>query len=269
MIDWYAEQSDKFIGTTAAIIMAASAAASAGASVYGAKKQAGAATDAAKLQTDAANHSADLQDAAAKRAELYARQQAETGWQSNEHTQKANYDQWAQTQHAIMDTLGSQLGIKYAMPDYTPGVDPHYLDSAGPMPTSTSAGPTSTAGPTAPSTTPGPAGPAPSVDPSKGDLAGQISAYFKSRGVSDQETPYWVGKWSELDARGKELNDPSYANKRLAAADVFGGQSKTTAPATASPTLATFASPNFMKFQPAMALPMAYQPNTLGAYVGR
>lgn len=241
----------------------------AGATVYGAKKQAGAATDAAKLQTDAANHSADLQDSAAKRAELYARQQAETSWQSNEHTQKANYDQWASNQHAIMDSLGTQLGIKYTMPDYTPGVDPRYLEGTGPMPPPTGAGPTGTAGPTGPSTTPGPAGPAPSVDPSKGDLAGQISAYFKSRGVSDQETPYWVGKWSELEARGKELNDPTYANKRLSAAEVFGGQSKTTAPTTASPTLATFASPNFLKFQPAMALPTPYQPNTLGAYAGR
>ncbi len=60
----------------------------------------------------------------------------------------------------------------------------------------------------------------PTINAAAGDIPGQIRAYFKARGVSDQETDYWVQKWGEFGA-----NDPNYFNSRLADADVFrGGQ---------------------------------------------
>lgn len=49
------------IGTTAALILAGTAAASTAGNIYGAKKAAGAANRAANLQTDAANRAAELQ----------------------------------------------------------------------------------------------------------------------------------------------------------------------------------------------------------------
>lgn len=212
--------------------------------IYGANKQA-----------DANARAAELADEATKRAEAFSREQAETGWQSNEHTQKANYDQWRARQDAIMGSLGQQLGIHYAAPEYSAGIDPHYTGVGGPA-----------AAPGAPATsTAAPSGidwnaPAP-------QLGARLSAYYKSRGVSDQEVPYWVGKAPELVARGKEINNPNYANERLAASDVFGGRQA--APSAPRQTLATFVSPQFRPYQTTTALPTPYQPGTLGAYFGR
>lgn len=58
MIEW--DSPDKFIGTTAALILAGTAAASAGSQIYGAKKAASAAKQAGQLQADASTHAADL-----------------------------------------------------------------------------------------------------------------------------------------------------------------------------------------------------------------
>lgn len=99
MIDWYAEQSDKFIGTTAAILTAVAAASSAGASVYGAHKQSSAANDAAAMQSKAA---ADTL--------AYQREQQAQAQKQFEQTQHSNYDQWAadeQNQYG-MSTAGAQ-----------------------------------------------------------------------------------------------------------------------------------------------------------------
>jgi hypothetical protein len=69
-------------------------------------------------------------------------------------------------------------------------------------------------------------------------LTQQLNSYFTSKGVATTETPYWVSKAAELVQRGQQLNDPTYADKRLAAADIFGGQSapQTSATAQAAPT---------------------------------
>lgn len=116
MIDLWAEQSDKFIGTTAAIIMAASAAASAGASVYGANKSADAASTAAAAQT-----------AANDKALAFQKTQAENDYQNQESTRRANFDQWSARQtsnNSVRRALG--LGA-INIPGYVPSVDPNYL----------------------------------------------------------------------------------------------------------------------------------------------
>jgi hypothetical protein len=61
-----------------------------------------------------------------------------------------------------------------------------------------------------------PTGAPANVNAANGDIGQQISAYFKSRGVADSETPYWVQKWQEFGA-----SDPTYFNQRLAQADIF------------------------------------------------
>jgi len=204
-------------GTAIALSVAAASAAS---SAYAAKKQAATAREAAKLETDAASHAADIQGASSTEALDFTKQQAEADWKNSEITRSANYGQWA-AREGRLGSLGQMVGLGARdIPAYVPTQDPNL-----------------TGAPTTPNASTGLPGSAPSgaVDGS----AASISNYFKSRGVSDQETPYWVSKWGELTARGKEINDPGYAMKRLAAADVFGGQpgAPTPAPPAATQTL--------------------------------
>jgi hypothetical protein len=188
-------------------------AASAGASVYAAKKQSGAAQDAARLQTASADKSGELQAQAARDALTFQQQQAATDAQRFETTQKSNYDQWAARQ-GYQSSIGSMLGLPARK-------IPGYVSS---MPGGSSQGMPSTGG-----------GAVPQVDwtAAPGQVAQQVSAYFKARGVPDTETPYWVSKAPELAARAKEINDPNYGNTRLAAADIFGGSGG--APAAGAP----------------------------------
>ena len=49
-----------------------------------------------------------------------------------------------------------------------------------------------------------------------------IAAYGKSRGVENFDPGgYWMGKWNELNERGKQIGDPNYARMRLSLADEF------------------------------------------------
>lgn len=97
MIDW--DPPDKFIGTTAAAIMLASAGVSAVSSAYGAHKQ-----------TDAANHAADLQSNASQQALTFQRDQSLKDQANFESTQHANYDQWAAREGRI-GQLGELIGM--------------------------------------------------------------------------------------------------------------------------------------------------------------
>lgn len=193
------------MGVTATIIAAAAAS---GASIYAANKTSDAATNAATLSSQANTQAIDFQ-----------KQQAESAYLNSEITRKANYEQWVPSQQRL-SSVGELLGMPARnITEYVPGVDPAFTGNPAP-PTSTT-----------------------SIDPSKGDLTAQITSYLKSQGVSDaiiaKDTPYWVGKWSELLARGKELNDPNYAMKRLSAPYTPGGgtppsYAPTTAPVTKS-----------------------------------
>lgn len=181
---------------------------SAAAGIVGAKMQSGAAHDAATAESSAAKYAADQQTKANAEALAFSKQQGENAFQNTEAARQGNYGMYAAAQRRL-GSIGSLIGAApREIPDYVPGVDPHFDGSA--------------ATPGAPSS----GGAAPGIDPSKGDLAGQISAYFKSRGVSDQETPYWVQKWGEFGSK-----DPAYFNSRLAQADIFGKGGAPTAPA--------------------------------------
>lgn len=75
MIEW--DSPDKFIGTTAALILAGTAAASAGSQIYGAKKAANAARQAGQIQADASNRAADLQAQAQQESLAFLRDESQ------------------------------------------------------------------------------------------------------------------------------------------------------------------------------------------------
>jgi hypothetical protein len=249
---------------TAAIITAA---ATAGTGIYAATKSSGAAKDAAAAQTSAANYAADTQAKAAADTLDFTKQQAAQTRADAETTQRANYDQWVaaqQYQNATaasrannINALGAQYGVgpravpvmnipayqplgpAVAAPGATPpgATPPGTAPAGGPGATppgvaptvAASAAPGATLGAAALPPTGG-AGAAPAVSAAKGDIGQQVSQYFKSRGVSDAETPYWVQKWAEFGA-----TDPAYFNTRLAAADIFGGGGGAGGGASAAP----------------------------------
>jgi len=187
------------------------AAASTGASIVGAKLSSNASKNAAKTQVDAANKSGELQAQSAREALDFQKAQAAEDARRFETTQRSNYDQWAARQ-GYQSTIGSMLGLPSRnIPGYQssmPSGSPQGLPSGAPQGAGAPAG----------------------VDPTKGDIAGQVSAYFKARGVPDTETPYWVQKWSEFGQK-----DPAYFNQRLAAADIFGGGGGAPAAGAAKP----------------------------------
>ncbi len=140
-------------------------------------------------------------------------------YRNQELTRRANYDQYASGQNRLK-FLDSAVGLpERQVPDYVGSQDPNYTGtpSAGQVLGNPSSKQTQ-------------GGPAPAVDwtSDPNTLGQQLSAYFKSKGAPDTEVPYWVSKAGELVARGKEINNPNYANERLAAADVFGGGSSAT-----------------------------------------
>jgi hypothetical protein len=186
--------------------------------IWGANQQTDAANQAAAAQAAAAKYQADkIAEAAAAALQFQKDEAAQTqkNWLA---TNNANYDQWLaganfdygkyKTQY---DNLAPYRGIGAGATQTIAGLLGVPMQQTAPAATWTPpANPFAGGGSGAPS------GPAAAVDASKGDLAGQISAYFKSRGVSDSETPYWVQKWGEFGAK-----DPAYFNQRLAGADIF------------------------------------------------
>lgn len=260
---------EAFVATGTAIALAIAGAASAGTSVYAANKASSTAKEAANTQAGAANHAADLQSKAAADALAFQKQQAEVDFQNSELARRANYDQYAAGRHRL-DTLGGLLGQgPQTVPDYVPGKDPNF---AGPAPAGSVNGTTAptTGAPGSVNATTSATGPINWTAPPD-QLSAQLSAYFKSKGVSDQETPYWVGKAAELVARGQELNDPGYADRRLSQANVFGGGGGSTAP---SATTAPPGSINATGYAPMTAGPItpaiqppkvSYQPGSIGA----
>lgn len=238
------------VATSTAIGLAVTAG-TAGAGIIGAKLNSSAQRDAAKMQTDAATSAAAIQGQTADKTLAFQRQQAETDWQNAQQTQKANYDQWAAGQ-GRRRSLAAMTGINYgADPAYQPGIDPRFDTGATPLPGA--AAPTTPGAPGAP-----PSGAIDWTAP-PAQLSSQLSAWFKSQGVSDHETPFWVSKAGELVARGQQLGDPNYPMSRLLKADVFGGSGGSAAPSSTSNTSVAPAMPLTSAATPTLA-PLAVQP---------
>lgn len=247
-----------------AVVIAAviGAGATAGATYYSTKKN----EEAANTQVNAANHAADVQGKSADEALAFQKQQAENQWQAQQQTQKANYAQWAARESRISDAAASMGMPGRTIPDYAPGVDPHFDTGASPLPSTTTASPTAGQALAGAASAPAQAGGPINWTAPPDQLASQISAYFKSKGVSDQETPYWVGKAAELVARGQELNDPGYADKRLSQANVFGGgagapSTSATPQSVGSYMMPATTNPSYVPIAPAL------QQRSVGSYL--
>lgn len=226
---------------------AVTATAGAGGALVAGKLQSNASRDAANAQVSAANHAADLQSKSAADALAFQQKQAAQDQQNYVNTQLANYAQETARQQRI-GQLGQMVGLG---PRNIPP-PPSYLTSQQTAPNASFVMPGGAPAPVAGASS------VPSVNASNGDIGQQISSYFKARGVSDQETPYWVQKWQEFGAK-----DPAYFNTRLAQADVFRGGAPAGAARNASamppavmPMNALF-SPSRAPLTPALTLPQA------------
>jgi len=179
------------------------------ATVYGAHK-AGEASDTAAATSAAANKAAieeqQRQDAIQKQEFDQQQAAAKAQWDAQQQI-RAPY---RQAGSAALSSLGGILGVDFGSGG---GGAP-----SGTQPASSASGPM-------------PSGIDWTAPPDQ--LGQSLTNYFQKAGVSPTEVPYWVGKAGELVARGKEIGDPNYANKRLAAADIFGGARGGTTPISA------------------------------------
>ena len=212
------------IGTGTAIALAVGAG-TAASGIYAAHKQAGSAHEAVTAQTAASDKAAEIQAQSAADTLAYTKEQEARARLDADTTQHANYDQWRAAQvyqnanagarARNINALGARYGVaardipEMEIPAYR-GLD---VGAAG-----SGAGAAATPAPTIAGGPGAPAPPAPTI--AGGDIAAQVADYYKARGVTPNPTSvaYWAQKWNEFGAR-----DPAYFNRRLAAADEFGG----------------------------------------------
>jgi hypothetical protein len=194
-----------------------------GLNYLGQQQQLGANQDALSQQLAATKYASDAQSQSAANQLAFLRQQASYDAASAEANRSGNYDQWAAKQRQL-GTVGQALGLPARdIPAYVP------LPAYGGGTTTPAPGP-GPAGTVAPGVVgPGPgasatSGGLPQIDPSK-PIGPQAAAYIQSRGGTPNPTSadYWQQQWPALVARGQQLGDPQYAEKRLAAADELGG----------------------------------------------
>lgn len=216
--------------------------------------QSTAAERAAQLQADAANRAAQLQADAAAKTLAFEQQQAGQTRADSIAAQQANFGQWGYHQNTIRPYQGTGLNAENSLAQMLglPAVNTQLPDLPPPpsfatLPTGSGAPPPATGGS--------------SASPVDGSAA-SISAFFKSKGVPDTETPYWVSKWPELVARGQQLGDPTYAMTRLSQADIFG---KSASPA--AQTVGSYAGMPPVAPTPAgTGYTMPFLPTTIGGY---
>jgi hypothetical protein len=168
---------------------------------------AGAQTAAMQTQLQAEREATAAQTAASDKQLAYNTQQAALARQDAETNREGDYASWA-AREGRLGTIGEALGLPARqIPAFRPlGADPSAGGSSG--------------APVSAATLPKQGEVDWTAAPDK--LGQQLTGYFTSRGVNPGEVPYWVSKAAELVQRGQQLNDPAYADKRLAAADVFG-----------------------------------------------
>ncbi len=225
--------------------------------IYSTNKQIDAADRAAQIAADASKYGTDAQTAASKAAEAFARQQAEAAYIASETANKANYGQYLAREHRLQ-SVGDLLGAgPRETPAYVPQPDPMLNGPSSPQ----SVGQVLSKG--------SPAASAVNWTADPDTLGKQLTGYFASKGVAPTEVPYWVSKAGELVARGKEINDPAYADKRLAAANILGGGGQA-APAVSKPAYQPYVAPSiaqlFAQYAPANTTAPLVMPRAVGSY---
>jgi hypothetical protein len=205
-----------------------------GLNYLGQQQQLGANQDALGQQLASTKYASDAQSQASANQLAFLRQQATYDAASAEANRAGNYDQWAAKQRQL-GTVGQALGLPARdIPAYVP-LPAYGGGTTAPAP---GTGPAGTVAPGVVGPGPGPSatsGGLPQIDPSK-PIGPQAAAYIQSRGgtPNPSSADYWQSKWPELVARGQQLGDPLYAQKRLAAADELGGGGPAPAAAAAA-----------------------------------
>ncbi len=195
------------VAITSAIIAASAVAASSAvaaksqssAAKNAADTQAKSAADSAKLQTNSANYAADIQAQSAREALDYSRGQSQLSLDQY-NQQQTRLQPYRNLGNFAMGLPNEAAPSPLRLPGSQSGQAPPQQGSA-----------------------------APTVNAGSGDIASQVAAYFKARGVTPNPTSvdYWAQKWNEFGAK-----DPAYFNQRLAIADEFGSSTG------AAPTIA-------------------------------
>lgn len=245
---------------TAIALTALAAAATAGGAVASGAIAAHAAGKAADKQTEAANHGADLQKQSTDEALAFQKQQAENEWLNSQNTQRANYDQ-SKARYGSIAGVASQYGLNLgAMPDYAPGIDPHYDTGATPTPpTGSIAGAAGASGnPTDPNyiaqqlqgvykslgVSPTGRGTGPT------DIAYMADQVAKTGGWTPQNAAYWAGPSGRIASELAKSGGGSPAGS-------IAGAVKPLPSAAIAPTYSTP--------QVTTPIPLPYQPGSIGA----
>lgn len=260
------------------------------AGVVGAKLSSGAAEDAAGLQTNAANHAADVQAQSTADALKFQEQQAENQFQNSQTTQLANYNQ-SKAKYGAIAGVGAQYGLNLGpMPDYVPGVDPHYDTGATPLPGSVAG---STGGtPGAPPAAPGSI--AATTNPAQGGASGlppasalanpsawmslvqnptQLAQWVQSTapGMSPSLVNYYVGKIQGQPGANatEQAGSAQYWAQKIASDPSLGGSAAPGSVNAAASPYNAMTAPTMTAPTPTTAIPVPYQPGTIAAYGAR
>lgn len=255
MIDWDASQSDKFIGTTAAIIGLIAAGTTAGASMYAAHKTSESANTAVETETNAQKYAADLQSKASADALAFTQKQSENAYQNSETSRQGNYDQWAAGQRRL-GSIDQLIGMgPREIPAYVSGVDPHFDGGGAPT---------------------GPGG----APAGGGSSAAALAAFYKSigvapgaRGSGGTDLAYYA---DAIDAHG----GPTAANmgyftdrikQDLAKAGSPGGAGPSTAPPVGSVNSYLTSGAGTAPYAPVAIAPALTMPGvqSVNSYLGR
>lgn len=173
--------------------------------LFGAHMQSKGADQVAEIAAAAARYTADLQAKATADALAFEKASAENSFLNSEAARKGNYGFTVAREHRL-GSLGEEVGMApREIPDYVPGVDPNFTGAprAG-----------------VPSGTPAPAvaggGAGIPVLPTTFDPAA-VGALYKTAYTKGQtfNPQYWASVWPGLVQRGQQLNDPTYAAKRV------------------------------------------------------
>lgn len=225
------------IGTGAAIALSLMAGASTAGQVYSTKKAGDLNSKSLDAQRTSDQAALELERQKATDSAALTREQMAQAKAQHDEDLEFQRERYTSAMQAWQPYQQAGQGIFGSLLDLTKGGRPGAVNLPAPRSAPMPGGGGASAG--------GGSGPAPKVDwtaPPE-QLTEQLNGYFTGAGAATTETPYWVREAGNLVARGKELNDPDYANRRLMAAEVFGGGAAAPPMSTSRPSLAKTAGP--------------------------
>lgn len=181
--------------------------------LFGAHMQSKSADQAAKIAAEAARYAADLQAKAQADALAFQDRMATNSFLNSEAARQGNYGLY-KARELNLGPLSEAVGLGGRnIAPYVPGVDPR-TNGAG----------ANRAGSAAPDLS------GVSALPETFDPKATAALYATAYPGESFDAGYWSRKWPELVARGKELQDPLYAAKRVLGWQAGGADVPTAGP---------------------------------------